>query len=508
MTAPQRRMRRRLMALALGTFTLAAVLEIALRATAFPEDEDLTPTTGDYDYVCVGNSHTAGVGEAVGRTYCEQLSDMLWIGDRPVRGLNLGRVNGDTWRLKNVMKHHLPALKNREVFMMVGEANFWNLIPHADDDHAAESDSAWRPKLLNFWDLLGRTLSGEARFAGFGQSTVFEGVPRDSQAARLKWLGLGVEIGGINRLLRTESGQMPPAPVAEAREAFQALLKDPKRMSMAQIGLVELGGALPTQIDWQDDKWSYFVAYLFKSGKAPREVWRAIPRREREQITTAMRARGTYMISLRAELERWQPGDDRILEKYCGYDPLCMARAFVVRHRENPQIRPLEVFRESMALNPYPSLSWSQVASWLQQELKVEGAVDEVRGELARLGVKVGEFEDIEAWIKRDTLDMLRIAREAGGRPILHGYPVSTSGQSRRVDTILKQTSAETGVEFIDSALYLRRSAHHLKVSIPKLFLEIGGDVDAHLNVFGNELMARQLCHWYRQRDTGRYSCR
>jgi hypothetical protein len=523
MTASPSRLRPRLLALAIGTAFLAVALEISLRITASPGAEDLTPMSGEYDYVCVGNSHTAGVGEAVGRTYCEQLSEMLWIGDRPARGLNLGRINGDTWRLKNVMRHHATAFKNRDVFLMVGEANFWNVIPHhAEPEGPAES--VWRPRLFKFWDLLGRTLAGEAHFSSFGQSTVFEGVPRDSDAARLKWLGLGVEIGGLARLLRTDTGQMPEGPVQEAREAFRVLLKDPQRSTLAQIGLVELGGGgshnrdqniirhireiIDRDIDLQDEKWSYFIAYLFKSGRAPRELWRAIPKLQREEVATAMRARGTFMLSLRAELERWRPGDDMALKKYCGYDPLCMARAFVVRHRDNPQLRPIDVFRDGMALNPYPSLSWTQVANWIERQMGVQGAVDEIRGELTRLGVKVGDFEDIEAWIKRDTLEMLRITQENGGRPVLHGYPISTSGQGRHVDSILKDIAAETNIEFIDSATHLRRSARYLGLPISKLFLEIGGDVDAHLNVEGNKLMARHLCHWYQQRAPQLYSCR
>ena len=501
-------MRRSLLALAIGTFALAVMLEIFLRVVGSNPSENPQRVTGDYDFVCIGNSHTAGVLDVSGRSYCEQLGEIMWVGERRAKGLNLGRINADTWRLKTVLRLHAASLRNRDVFLMVGEANQWNTMPRQKSAGADATNSSWRPKLFNFWDLLSRLLTGDAQFARFGQSTVFEGLPRDSDAVRLKWLGLGVETGGIRRLLLDENGRMSEASMAEAREAIQSFLGDPKRRAMAQIGLFELGDPLPSGIDWQDPAWSHLVGYLIQRGRAPQELRAAISPELYLRIARIMKFRGIPVTSARAELANLRAGDDVFLEKYCGFDPLCLSRAYVLRQRENSSIRPIEMLRLGIALNPYPAKSWPEVANWIEQSPGTARAIEDVRKELANLGVEVDQGSDIKEWIKRDTHEMLRITREAGGRPYLHGYPISPEGSVRRIDSILKEVSLEANTEFIDSAGYLKAAARSLNMPISKLFLEVNGETDAHLNIYGNELMARRLCHWYQQRNPNVYTCR
>ncbi len=501
-----RSVQRRLIAFLLGLVALGISLEISLRVSALDRRPAAIGPQDEYDFVCVGNSHTAGIAPVAGRTYCDQLSKMLWVGDRPARGLNLGRLNGDTWRLKSVVKNHLPALANRYVFFMVGEANLWNHIPSADE--SIFENPSWSPRAFRFFDLMNRTLSGRAQFASFGQSTAFPGLPRDSEAARLKWLGLGTEMGGIPRLLKSETGRMFEEQVHEARAALLAQLEDPRRSALAQIGLIEMGDPVPTGFDWKSEKWSFLAAYLVWKQQAPPELVAEISKEEREHIQLAMQARSSVFQSTWNEVHTWQSVDTNVLKKYCGYDPNCMARAFISAYRFQPMLRPGPFFRESIELNPYPSFSWTYVAKWLETHLAVTGAENEVREELARVGVAIATMEDTHAWIKRDTIEMLNMTREVGGHVVLQGYPFSIQGQIRHIDAVIQEIADETGVEFLNSALYLQQAARDRGLAPQKFFIEIAGELDPHLNEFGNQVLTQQLCDWFGRRDPSVYVCR
>ncbi|MFA5199748.1 MAG: hypothetical protein WC442_02415 [Candidatus Omnitrophota bacterium] len=113
-----------------GLFFVLILLEIGLRIEGSFERIPLSTRnnkkSGYYTILCLGNSHTRGIGAAYGQGYPEQLQKLFDEGTSRVRVINAGRSSQNSGELLEDLEYSIDKIKPDLIILQTGQPNFWN----------------------------------------------------------------------------------------------------------------------------------------------------------------------------------------------------------------------------------------------------------------------------------------------------------------------------------------------------------------------------------------------
>lgn len=198
---------KRALAVFLGIIFTLVFFEVVLRLIGFVDDQDrdtvIKVDRKKFKIFTLGNSYTAGSGAPLGESYPAQLQLLLNkknLGKYAV--INHGRHNVNTSfileQLPEWLKENSPDL----VFLMVGEANYWNKYNYwkfiQDYENSLKSNYnigdyfRWS-KLYRWIELIINNDSVFYSFSSANNSTIFKNVALDNQSRKLLgylWMGV------------------------------------------------------------------------------------------------------------------------------------------------------------------------------------------------------------------------------------------------------------------------------------------------------------------------------
>lgn len=93
---------------------------------------DETSSVFGIDIICLGNSHTAGVGASPGESYCAQLANIAGENGRTIVTKNWGVPIFNTSDILKDLKDKLKEGAPRLALVMAGEANYFNLRGYSE----------------------------------------------------------------------------------------------------------------------------------------------------------------------------------------------------------------------------------------------------------------------------------------------------------------------------------------------------------------------------------------
>lgn len=104
-----------------------ALLEGGLRAFAYLRTPPAAEIEGTFRTICIGGSHTEGLGADPKHSYCAELQNILVREGQPgVRTYNLGRGGWNSHQIREQLPQIIETYRPQLVVAMIGEPNTWN----------------------------------------------------------------------------------------------------------------------------------------------------------------------------------------------------------------------------------------------------------------------------------------------------------------------------------------------------------------------------------------------
>jgi lysophospholipase L1-like esterase len=102
-------------------------LEVGLRVFAYLRAPAVAAVQGDFRVVCLGGSHTEGLGADPKHSYCAELQKILIReGYAGARTYNLGRGGWNSHQIREQLPRILEIYRPHVIAAMIGEPNMWN----------------------------------------------------------------------------------------------------------------------------------------------------------------------------------------------------------------------------------------------------------------------------------------------------------------------------------------------------------------------------------------------
>ena len=212
---------KKVIAFILGLVFSIVILELSLRTIGYMQNAELDKNqlskNSKFRILNLGNSYTAGIGAPPGKSYSNQLNEMLNdVKSDYYQVINKGkgavnssyvRENTDEW-----LKEYSPQM----VFIMIGEPNSWNkygyweFIKSRKGNKSAFMDMFWEKlrwmKIYKLLELFRERIETQNKKADTEYSNTFKSTPINKDSAKLigyLWLGNLFQHVGLNTFLLT-----------------------------------------------------------------------------------------------------------------------------------------------------------------------------------------------------------------------------------------------------------------------------------------------------------------
>jgi len=122
----------------LWVFIIFVLLELSLRVfgTYYRTKQDnISQGDKNFTVLCIGDSFTYGIGAKQGKSYPEQLEEIIEKEEKmPVRVINAGICAGNTFQILEQIQALLKSYKPDVVIMLFGMANSWNYYGFSEEE--------------------------------------------------------------------------------------------------------------------------------------------------------------------------------------------------------------------------------------------------------------------------------------------------------------------------------------------------------------------------------------
>jgi hypothetical protein len=503
----------------------------------FPASEKFRP---EADLICLGNSHTAGVGAPTGRAYCNQLEELALAKKIPVKAGNWGVSLFNTSDILNDLNKKLPLTNPRIALVMAGEANFFNFrglreyLRAHDQEHLSPGEKfvsfiQKHSSTYRFFSLL-RQQKTEFDYKPFPLEAVD---PADRLAPAYRMLSWGRTffpeeelnrekakslIGDMDTILHSDPDNLA-AGLLKA-EITAVALKDSDLALREFRDLPESVGAclafldipkLEKKIDPNDRS---LLTYF----EEMRKLWAArYNPHERELIGHAVAGKIIPITSLMATYQiRSEESRDRVLEilaelNRCGYSGgrifyglvdyfTGLKQYFRLAGLMEDQLR---FFPLSIDVDVFNQMVFIEDLSKKDHQLQNRFAAIKANY-AARFGRRLLEsvapsYAQIEGWTESGLGEIIGRLRAKNIDVVLMNYPpmplekANNQGDlpGRQVDQIIKRVALARGVRFFDTYNILREQ--FMKTDFRGYYSFQMGPLDSHLNERGYRVLSENL---------------
>lgn len=500
---------RRIFVLFLGCFLTLAALELGLAIAGLLIPAPAPQAGREADILCLGNSHTAGLGAPQGESYCDWLQRMLHeSAGRPIRVQNLGVAAANSADILDSLVENLNHTNPKIVLLMVGEPNYWNLrgFRHSDPNSLIQ--------------LAGRILFETKTFRLWRQLAKPD--PSDSLEEAYYWL---------TRILRPTPLESAPLSESDRRVAKRHLTKamDHKNLpsvfnfSLALARLAVLGGNLDDAERWyltsisQTDGFPYDAFLDLESSGHPKlrtiasqislakadpdalEIVRAV--RSQEPLGNIPRLpQGLF------EARKFFPAMTSLMR--AGWVHERLTTPFAVRSMHARETtKTIEAIERYLKI--YPCCNSGGVWSLLSrlrshQNPDLAARAQEAWNQLAplRSGRALPSSSpsnaSIENWLREDLAAIVEKVRSAGAIPVFMTYPPIRGSLNRRApDSTLFATAQLTATPILDTYQQLLPSLS----ARPDQYYSQSLRSEDHLNSQGYKLVASGLLKFLEEKN-------
>lgn len=502
----------------LGAIFGLLVIELGLRAFSSAQRNTQPIVGGSFRVLCLGGSHTQGLGIEPKRAYCNQLQERLTatgISDPNTFNLGEGGMNSHQIleRLPKLLKKYRPQL----VVAMIGEPNEWN-HKGLDEFLSLEEKAAPPSALVSFIHNL-RILRAIRLFDAHQTEAKFD--PYELEISQLlPMLGQHHSQGraeALENLFRQAGGKGPRAVTAATQLSILHHFSHnhSKSLAWAKAGFEAQPGT--------------FNLSLMKAIEAISSP-RLPPNLDRKQnkllrwLHASLSREKLPPLAVRALLEN----DSRGAVTECLRDKIC--RAHIIRvaelDPENAWLRSI-LYGEFFASADYNaltrlisgSLRWNPVhfyetpifhASRLRSELKRAGnqqknlsllqeAIDASARDFPFVPSRIERKTDeamISRWLAHDLAKIQKMLDEQGVMVVFQTLPPRRKANlaRRRTDQVILEYCRQASCHLSDTWQAFQHLAGKLpSVDQNEVFSTEYGPTDEHLNEFGHSLVADQL---------------
>jgi hypothetical protein len=468
---------------------------------------------GDRVILCLGNSHTQGVGLTAGFSFPEQLEALLRAKAPMARfrvinaGLSLRSSTDRVSALPALLERYRPVA----VALMLGEPNEW--VPQWREEVAglASYSRLWRLLRLLASSSFRRTYSATVSSRLFPDLPLF-----DARALAYRWVGV-YAARDYRRVLK-----LNPALSEEALRALRAAAAlpappHPSRIFFTMLAELELDAghrdaalsAVERALRVGPARFDYFLQLFWERRGRELAGLPGAANAERELRAREPSRRARAMLDACFDEKQREKSWERVA-KLRGADldllmtanpwlPLLFhdTKRFLYSHRADAA----ELFVTRWWEDPFhfKQLPPKILADKLR-ELAGRPAADAFLADVARAfpGFRSNLSEisppEFDAWLAADLDRAVSLARAAGAVPLLETYPPhEASLAERRPNPVIRRAAASLGVPLVDHAESLRRLFAGNKDKLSYYRIPEMPWMRDHVNREGNAVLAQDL---------------
>ncbi len=475
--------------------------------------------------LCIGHSHTMGVGAPESESFPAQLERQLRARGRSVQVINMGFGGWNTAQILNELPVWLQTYSPQIILVWAGDPNFYNPVGLHQQGEAPRWDPRQTFRSLNFLSLLWNGVGIDSAIGRNEYDPPF-GLDLDQAERAMAWAGL-IEVGptdptrfgpNLNRQieldlslgLEREPGhslvassyifhQITRSPIST--ESLSDLINrhllnppEPKKPSpLMAKALIEYArrktgelGRIQEFLYWQ--RWAFeFSTYPFRDGDLL--TWlidrRVPPGLSRDQVQVQFQRIVDEIHS--TTLLQFGPrvADPRFKQPW---DYLLPTSDPSNDYRKR-QLRLIES-------NPYSASMGS--AQQFREIAAKERSQESAKAVEARLHQLVPQFAKTlrfdQDWISKSVTSgltrMIQISRAAGAKPFLQLYHPHRAGfrEDLRINDLVRQVAEREGVVAINPLPFLQREIRGRSHEL--VFTKNYGPYDDHLNELGYKAVA------------------
>lgn len=516
-------MRKKLGALVFGTFLTLLFLELGLRLIGSHDVSQREVIAekghGKVKIMCVGNSHTAGAGAPIGKSYPAQLYEILnaQAKDR-YRVVNKGVSNINSTYIAMNLPRWLEEEKPDYVFIMAGEANSWNkfgyqeFLKHKDRNEKSTlaffNENLQKLKIYKLFELL------LFEFKKSTNSIFFVDVSKITQKKYLGylWVGyLGSWPPGHRHLVHLSKNE-----IDEALD-FLTYIYEKDQSPLAARLLSDI--YLYNRGDYS--RFFYFARETIRLHKYFNyDLWISLlshknsliefNKSEYQKLEEAL-----YKMPLADRREQafsWIRNWKNVVFKNeeeknkFFFDMLSMTPEYftyfnMFRYFDYDQNRVMDVVERSLLQNPLSTtlnlleFAKSFAATYPKLQPRYEALLKTLKNRLAMENLDDISHESLQdQWLYRDLNQMIADIKKFKAKAIVQTYPRFRNGEKRPVDKLLEKWVAKKpqDVIFMDvgsmmaDALSSRNNGH-------LFYSTVYGPSDEHLNEHGYKILANLM---------------
>lgn len=517
-------MRKKLTAFTLGIIFSLILLESVLRLMGNHDvsKREVIASKGDGEIriLCVGNSHTAGAGAPIGKSYPSQLYDILKSKDtkRRYRVVNKGISNINSTYIALNLPKWLEEVKPEYVFIMAGEPNSWNkfgyheFLKQKNKDQSSVllflNQSIQKLKIFKLYEVLSYEMKKREN------SIFFVDVSKKSQKKYLGylWAGyLGSWPPGYRELVRLSRSEQDEA------TNFLTYIYEKDQSPLAARLLADL-------YLYGSDNFERFYFFAHETIRLHQyfnyDLWRSIQDhkgrliRENPEKFMALE-RALYKMPLADRRERalsWHTSWKNVVFKNeeekdrFFFDMLLMTPEYftyynMFKYFDHDPNKVMDFTERSLLQNPVATtfnllrFVESFAKTYPQFESRFEVLSQTLKNRLEMESLADITHEGLqEEWLNRDINQMLSDIKKVNAKAIVQTYPRYRNGKKRPVDVHLENWNAKKSHDaiFMDVGQMMEKHLSPLNKG-HLLYSTVYGPDDEHLNEHGYNILANLM---------------
>ncbi len=525
---------KKIMALILGLIFAIVIVEISLRAIGYIQNAELDKNQiskdTKYRILSLGNSYTAGIGAPPGKSYSNQLNEMLnEVKSNYYQVINTGKGAANSSYIRENTGEWLKKYSPQIVFIMIGEPNSWNKYGYWEFITKRNGESPifvstfteklrWL-KIFKLFELFTSRAETWNETAYTGYSNTFKSTPLNKSSAKMVgylWLGNLFQYVGYN------ISQLSNAQVEEAIKSLSYIYKEDKSLEAGEIlselllyrkgKIDEALGILENIVDSRDvfnfGPYRILTNSVMSLTKAQDQYKNLIIEklRQKKNADKIEMIVSWHYSAKNLDLVKNKKNADELIDIFLSAYPASIETAKVIVERNmfsNPD-KAMDAIEATNLLNPMaPINNLLDLASFIvtkkpEQKNRMDTILDKTTKKIDAFDFKKmksrGELE--EEWIISDLEQIITMVQKSGAHPVVQSYPPLKSGEERFADVVLrkwwKNRKDKSNIQFMDVNADLKE-LFSLQKGGEKYYTKMFGPMDDHQNAEGYKEIAQLM---------------